>query len=87
LEEQSVSVSSKIHPIKATPAKVGHAKLWVYRRANDHDRQAAEDHKVQVFGIIRLAYYKSRIFYGDNSPNVPEAQFTSADLTRVGSAS
>ena len=28
---------------KAKPTKVGDAKLWVYDRENDYDRQAAED--------------------------------------------
>ncbi len=30
--------------------------------ARDHDRQAAEDNKEGLFGIIRLTLYKSGIF-------------------------
>jgi len=41
------------HPIKAKPAKTGDAKLWVYRRENGNDCQAAEDHKIILclFGL------------------------------------
>jgi hypothetical protein len=50
----------------------------------DHDRQAAEDNEEQLFGIIRLAYYKPGIFYGWLQPS--ETSFRSADPLRVGSA-
>jgi hypothetical protein len=50
------------HPIKAKSAKADDAKLWVYRRESDHDRQAAEDHKqLCLFG---LASY-SQVFLSD----------------------
>jgi hypothetical protein len=65
--------------------KAGDAKLWVYRHTNDQDRQATEDDKVQFFGIFRLAYYKSGIFFTDGS-NLQEHRSTSADPMRVGSA-
>jgi hypothetical protein len=42
------------HPIKANPAKAGDAKPWVYRHQSDHDRQAAEDHKLYLCGLAWL---------------------------------
>jgi hypothetical protein len=40
---------------------------------------------VQFFGIFRLAYYKSGIFYSDG-PNLQEPRSTSADPAEVGFA-
>jgi hypothetical protein len=52
--------------------KAGDAKLWVYRHMSDHDRQAAEDHEEQFFGIIRLAYDKSGFFYPESFSSLQE---------------
>jgi hypothetical protein len=51
------------HPIKANPVKTGDAKLWVYRRENGYDCQAAEDHNIYMFVITLPGLYKSGIFY------------------------
>ena len=50
------------HPIKANPVKTGDAKLWVYRRENGHDCQAAEDHKVSMFVVLSLGFPRARRF-------------------------
>ena len=36
----------------------------------DYDRQVAEVNKERLFGIIRLAYHKSGIFYRDSSSSL-----------------
>jgi hypothetical protein len=48
------------HPIKANPAKAGDAKLWVYRRESDNDRQAAKDHRSDLYFGLAL---EARLFY------------------------
>jgi len=59
--------------------KAGGAKLWVYRHNSDHDRQATEGDEEHFFGIFRLAYYKSGIFYSDGLSNLQK------DLTHTAS--
>lgn len=62
--KKSVRVNRNKRAIKANSAKAGDAKLWVYHHTRDQDRQAAEDHQEQLFGI--------RLFYSDGVSNLQE---------------
>jgi hypothetical protein len=48
--------------------KTGDAKLWVYRRDNGYDCQAAEDHKRFYLCLFGLAYYKPGYFFSGVLP-------------------